>query len=347
MKVLHVTYEFPGQTENCGGGGQATAQLDRSLSDYGIQSRVVTDTTGGHWATFPIRRHGAISDAVASFQPDLLHGHFSLPSSLLLPRISRRADIPLVITAMGADVYDPSRYRFLRPLADRVNQWLFAAADAVTVPSRDMAARIQSKHNISPTRIPHSIDTNSWTWRARTQPSDPEILTVARLVERKRLERGIQAVESLRDDGWAATYRLVGTGPLTADMEALAADRDWLEVAGYVDDIRAAYGKADLFLLPSDHEAFGMVLLEALASGLPCVTTEAGGQSDIVNSDVGAVTQLSARALAAGLRDVLQRYSEAQPATKQYVASRYDISVVARRYADLYRRLTASGQIVA
>lgn len=347
MRALHVNYEFPGVTSNCGGGGRVTALLDEHLPAFDIESRVVTDESDGHWSTFPARAHRKVHRAMQEFDPDVLHGHFSLPSSVGLPLIADRHDLPLVVSVMGADVFDPSRFYSLRWATDRVNGRIFEQADAVVAPSHDMAGRVQSKHDIEPRVIPYGIRPDRWTWRSRDWPEEPTVLTVARQVQRKRLQRGIHAIEELRHRGFPdAEYRLVGEGPKHDLLSGIAADCPWLEAPGYVEDLQAEFDAADLFLLPSDHEAFGIVVCEALAAGLPVVTTDTGGQAEIVADDVGHATAPDPAELGASLAYVCNHYEAFQAATEGYVERWYDTDRMARDYTDLYRDITESRELV-
>jgi len=98
MHILMVNYEWPGRTENCGGGGRIGNRLAEGLRDRGHEVTVVADAADGHYATFPVRRHPAIRREVASADPDVIHGQFVLPSSLLLHRFDR----PTVVSCMGS-----------------------------------------------------------------------------------------------------------------------------------------------------------------------------------------------------------------------------------------------------
>jgi len=340
MRVLHVNYEFPGTTTNCGGGGRVTALLDEWLPQHGIESRVVTDDADGHWSTFPARALPKVRRAIRDFEPDILHGHFALPSSAGLPLLAWEHDLPLVVSVMGADVFDPSRFQSLRWASDRVVGRILDSSDAVVAPSEDMVSRTETRHDVDARRIPYGIDASRWRWRAREPPESPTVLTVARQVERKRLQRGVHAIDELRHRGYPeARYRLVGDGPQHDLLTGIAADCPWIDVPGYVDDLQAEFDRADLFLLPSDHEAFGIVLLEALACGLPCVVTETGGQTDVVSDDVGATAAPDNVALAEKMGYVLDHYDEFQQATEDYVSQWYSADAMAGEYGRLYRQL--------
>lgn len=340
MKVALVNYEYPGVTTNCGGGGRVTQLLAEQLRDQGHDPLVVTDPSDGSWPTFPARRYRAIKEKLKSSSPDVIHGHFSLPSSLPLPRLSEEYSVPLVVTCMGADVYDPTRFCAIRPLANLANRYIFDRADAVTVPSTDLHYRTV---NITETDIiPHGIDTKQWSWRDRSIPDDGpvNIVSVCRLVERKNLHTAIEAVETLREFDIDAEYTIIGTGPLADELREY--DHEWLSFPGYVEDLEAALADHHLFFLPSHHEAFGMVFLEALATGLPVVTSSSGGQADIVTQSVGFATRCeSPGCYADALARAIDQYDELQAGTEEYVERNYSADRMAERYCDLYDHVTS------
>jgi glycosyltransferase involved in cell wall biosynthesis len=82
-----------------------------------------------------------------------------------------------------------------------------------------------------------------------------------------------------------------------------------------------------------------MVLLEALASGLPCVTTDTGGQAEVVADRVGAVTGVDPDALADGLARIVESYPRYQRATEGYVAHHYAQTDVVRQYERVFHEV--------
>jgi len=342
MRVLLVNYEFPDVTANCGGGGEVTKQLAGALSDRGHTVKVFTDTADGRYWTFPFRTYRPLKEEVRRFQPDVINGHFSVPSSLMLPAVRMEADCPVVVSIMGADVYDPTRYTWARPALTAANRYLDHRAAAVVAPSRDLADRYRDQTGTEPTVIPYGIAPDTYEWRRRELSDRVRVLTVARLVDRKNLWAGAGGVSRLNPQGKTVEYRIVGTGPRHGELAAHAEGKPWLSVAGYVDDLHAEYRAADVFLLPSHHEAFGMVVLEALAAGLPVVTTDTGGQSELVTPAVGAVADGdTSDVIADALRRVLKDYDGRQQATRGYVADYYSRRRMAEDYEHLYRGVLA------
>jgi colanic acid/amylovoran biosynthesis glycosyltransferase len=124
------------------------------------------------------------------------------------------------------------------------------------------------------------------------------LLSVARLVEKKGIEYAIRAVAALRDDSdRRIEYRILGDGPLREELEQLVRELDVgdsVELVGESDQagVRAAIGSADVFVAPSvvaedgDMEGVPVSIMEAMARGLPVVSTLHSGIPELVRDKV-------------------------------------------------------------
>ena len=138
-----------------------------------------------------------------------------------------------------------------------------------------------------------------WTNQKRHLPAaELRLLYVGRLLEWKGLELAIHAVRRLRDRGVVARFTIVGDGPARAGLEQLAAelgletDMRWVAWLPH-DQLHEHYYQHDLLLFPSLRDSGGMVVLEALAHGLPVVCTDRGGPGVIVNRRCGRAVRTS------------------------------------------------------
>lgn len=125
----------------------------------------------------------------------------------------------------------------------------------------------------------------------RTAGGPLRVLCVGRLVPEKGQALLLDAVRRLLDDGVDVRLTLVGDGPRRAALETRAADLglgDAVSFAGAVgqDEIRTHYAEADVFALPSFAEGVPVVLMEAMATGLPVVTTRIAGIAELVEDGV-------------------------------------------------------------
>ncbi|MEY3562155.1 MAG: hypothetical protein RLZZ294_161, partial [Bacteroidota bacterium] len=139
---------------------------------------------------------------------------------------------------------------------------------------------------------------------------------------------------------------LVGDGPERHMAEELCRELGIFEEARFVgkqQDMEDIYAIADLFLLPSEYESFGLAALEAMAAGTPVVATNAGGIPEIIThgkngylSEIGNVEQMSNHAISIlGNNVTLEAFSAA--ARKQ--AETFDIHNIVPKYEQLYQKV--------
>jgi glycosyltransferase involved in cell wall biosynthesis len=127
----------------------------------------------------------------------------------------------------------------------------------------------------------------------------PRLLTVTRLSSAdsyKGVDTLIEALPLVRRQHPGATLRIIGGGDDRPRLESLARDRGVaasVEFAGNVNDdaLRAAYAACDIFALPSRREGFGLVFLEAMSHGKPCLGARAGGIPEVIDDRVGALAE--------------------------------------------------------
>jgi glycosyltransferase involved in cell wall biosynthesis len=152
-------------------------------------------------------------------------------------------------------------------------------------------------------------------------PVRGRILMVGRLTPPKRPDLALRALALVREGAREAHLHVAGDGPLRAESEQLAAElglREAVSFLGYRDDVPQLLAEAECALLASDYEGCPLVVIEALAAGVPVVATDAGGVRELAG-EAGVVTAPEATALAAALEDVL---SDPERAAAQGAAGR-------------------------
>jgi rhamnosyl/mannosyltransferase len=200
------------------------------------------------------------------------------------------------------------------------------------------------------TVIPLGVDVSRFIPAVRPRNESFEVLFVGRLRYYKSLDTLLKALL----DAPKTRLTVVGTGPMQASWQALAQElglADRVTFVGEIDEanLPAQYQQADLFVLPANarSEAFGTVLLEAMASGLPCITTELGtGTSWIVQDKVtGFVVppnnpQALAKAIGSlqGNEALRQQFGQAARAR---VKGEFSEEIMINRIIQLYQELLA------
>ena len=310
--------------------------------------RVVRAASAGTLFSQPVSP--GLFAAVRREPGDVVHLHHPNPLGDLAALTDRRR--PLVITQHS----DVVRQRALRSLYLPVIRSALAACRFVAIGSAQLLATSHELRGFEQkTRvIPFGIDparfnpTPAVTARAAALRSswggEPVVLAVGRLVGYKGFDVLIRAMETLE-----ARLVLVGTGPEGALLRAVASWR--VEFAGRVsdEDLVAYYHAADVFCLPSVTiaEAFGVVLLEAMACAKPLVTTALPTGVAAVNRD--GVTGLvvpprDAGALREALASLLAsaaRRSDLGAEARRVLEREYTAKLMGERYEALYREALA------
>jgi len=170
------------------------------------------------------------------------------------------------------------------------------------------------------------------------------IVALGRFVAKKGFDTLLEAFARLRAAGVEATLEIGGDGPERARLERDIA-RHGLAAAvrlrGWIDDVPTFLDGASLFVLPSRDEPFGIVLLEAMARGVPIVATRTQGPLEILGDAAASLVDADdAPALAAAMRASLAGTGRghAERALARY-RDDYSAAVVVARYAALYERL--------
>ncbi len=188
-------------------------------------------------------------------------------------------------------------------------------ADLVMTTSSYAAHRIQELYCSPklPRVVPEAIDLAAWRELLARNPaaSQPErftVLTVCRFYPRKRLHLLLEAAERLRQEIPALEFRIVGDGPERGRLHTLLGEVHLQDTVRWLGNLSAGglareYNRCDVFCLPSVHEGFGIVFLEAMAAGKPIVAANAAAVPEVVPQGL-LVEPESSAALAEGLRRI-------------------------------------------
>lgn len=212
---------------------------------------------------------------------------------------------PLALeTGLGVEAI--ARYR------DAEQRALRCAAGVITT-SQPTAAILIRDYAVAPGRItiaPPGTDRPAHRGRDPAQPTIA-LLAVGAVIPRKGYDVLVEALRQLADLDFACliigtTERCPATvAALRAAIRAGGLDHR-ITLAGEVDDVDRAFANADIFVLPSRYEGYGMVFGEALAHGLPIVATLAGAIPSVVPADAGHLVPVDDPiALADALRGVI------------------------------------------
>jgi glycogen(starch) synthase len=246
-----------------------------------------------------------------------------------------------------------------------VERWLVRAADEVITCSRTLRAEAAELFDLDPAAlhvVPNGVDVERWRTTARQRADvrsrhaghGPLIAFAGRLVHEKGVQTLLAALRPLRSRHPGLRLAVAGTGThedaLHERARSLRVARavDWL---GFVTGPQVAtlFGAADVAVVPSLYEPFGIAALEAAAAGTPVVVAATGGLVDLIDDHVAAAS--FAPDDVAGLIDAVDRLLREPDGTRRAVARArqvlvrdYTWAAVAELTADVYR--DASGRNV-
>ncbi len=298
----------------------------------------------------------AIDQEVRDFAPDAIHGQHVW----VLPSLAVGKGVPLVLTAHGTDLMGYDKWPQLRHFADAAME----GARKVICISADNEALVREVFpgcgdKIVRMRNGYNPDIFFQKPLDRTEvlsryglscAGRPLVLFAGKMTRFKGVDVLLDAMPAFRREFPDAMLVLAGDGEQRAALGAQA-DALALEDVHFIGNVSQQqladlYRVADIDLVPSRREPFGLVAVEAMACGTPVVATDQGGLPDFVNSSVGAlVNPEDADDLARGMAETLAR-ALGDPTWRDEVAAyareNYSQAAIIRELDELYRSVTAS-----
>jgi len=233
-----------------------------------------------------------LSEVIAEQELDLLHVHYAIPhaiSAYLARQICPRP-FRIITTLHGTD----TRLVGLDPSYRPITRFSLEQCDGVTAVSRDLAVSTQEDFTLTqPIEVIHNfVDTERFRRRELppcyrenfAAPDERLVIHVSNMRPVKRLNDIIRAFAHLQR-AVPARLVLVGEGPDRPEAERLACELeiyDRVIFAGNMAHVENALAVADLFLMASEVESFGLAALEAMACEVPVVGTRIGGIPEVV-----------------------------------------------------------------
>ena len=236
----------------------------------------------------------ALENLLKNEDIDIIHGHYLYPAGAAAVEVGNKHNIKTYVTAHGSDMFEMYKsQKFMRSSIKNV----LKNADGVFAVSNAL------KQEIVATGVPGMEEKVKLSWNSvdieKFQPdgddsfkkeynlSDkPVVLFVGNLIKRKNAASLISAKKIAKSDYYLV---IVGDGPLSDDLKKQVEEENVSDVifTGARDDVEKIIPSADLLVLPSFSESFGLVLIEALACGKPVIGSNVGGITEIITDDVG------------------------------------------------------------
>ena len=302
MKIGVSCYPSPG------GSGVVATELGLSLADLGhevhfivsdipLRLRGMKQTVFTHkveTVSYPVFEDlpytlslaAKMAEVADCYDLDLIHAHYALPhaaSAFLARSMLGKNKVRIITTLHGTDITLVG----LHPSLFRVTRFCIESSDAVTAVSSYLKRRTEEifRPEKAVEVIPNFVDTRRFMV-ARRDPSPGErvVMHASNFRPVKRVETVIRVFQGITR-AVPAHLLLVGDGPERGRAEdltyELGLDRQ-VHFLGNQTAIEELLPQADVFLLPSDFESFGLVALEAMSAGVPVIVTAEGGARELI-----------------------------------------------------------------
>ncbi|SDM86435.1 N-acetyl-alpha-D-glucosaminyl L-malate synthase BshA [Siphonobacter aquaeclarae] len=298
-------------------------------------------------------------EVVKNHQLDLLHVHYAIPhasAAYMAKQILRTQGItiPVITTLHGTDITLVGK----DPSFEPVVTFSINASDGVTAVSeslrRDTYEQFAVEREIEV--IPNFIDLE----RFQKQKKDHFKMAIAPLGEKillhisnfrkvKRIEDILRMFAILRKE-MCVKLLLIGDGPERAGLEKMAREMGIsqdIRFLGKLDAIEEVLSIADLFVMPSEKESFGLAALEAMACEVPVISSNAGGIPEVnIQGKTGFISEVGDyEDMARNAAFVLQ--DEQLPVFRAHALARakeFDINLILPRYEFFYQKIVAQSK---
>ena len=237
-------------------------------------------------------------------------------------------------------------------LVNRLDIWLGRTRQqAVIAVSSQLEEALQPLFPGKVQKIFNFIDVqelrNRWLTKPERRSSQIRLGIVGRLVPVKRVDLFLRTIHLLTQEGINCRGIILGDGPLSDELKALAHSlgiEQLVEFRGFVNPVAKEMATLDALLMTSDHEGLPMVLLEALALGIPCIAHNTGGIPEVLdNGKCGyLVSSQCESAYANAVNGLLNGNQKAQKSKngKALIDNRFSLTSNTPLYKNIYKNLS-------
>lgn len=310
---------------------------------------------------YPLFEFPIYTDALASriidvarfHNLDIIHVHYAIPhaTSAILAKTILNNKIKVITTLHGTDITLVG----LEPSFTPVVRFGIEASDGVTAVSKYLRETTISTYNIKREIevIPNFVDTEifkpvkNYQLRKKFAPNDEKILIhVSNFRKVKRVQDVVRVFEIVRKK-IPSKLVLVGDGPERGDVENLCRTLKLYDDVIFLGKQEALYEilcSADVFILPSQMESFGLSALEAMSCGLPVIATNVGGLPEVVlHGETGYLTEVgNVERMASYVIELFEdknKYEKFSEQARERAVKLFDKNLIVPKYEQFYAKI--------
>ena len=274
--------------------------------------------------------------------PDAIHVHSALWAGISAMDIKKRYGIPYVVTEHSTAYARNLLSEYELQLTSQV----FNGAEKRIAVSSRLARRLEAMFpGTTFDVVPNMVDTDFFSCGSSARTRTPFVfLSVAFLTAKKGMANLLTAFARAFGGMQDVRLEIGGDGECRAALEKKATELgvdNQVTFLGALNrsEVRDAMCRSSAFVLPSRYETFGVVLIEALSTGIPVIATRSGGPEDIVNDNVGLLVEpASADALANAMRLVMQKTYQ-ERLIRIYAINNYEKKQIAQNIILTYKKI--------
>lgn len=305
-------------------------KLEKMIQDHGVYIKYIRKGKG-----FSISAIKRLWEELSKFRPDVINTHLSACVYCIPWVLSHK------VTMLHTVHNIPERELIrAKQIPMRI---MYQTGKAVPIAiSKEIGEQLVSYYNLKnkPEVISNPVDVKRFEIR-RVTHNGTVIVNAGRLSKQKNQKLLIDIVGELSKEIKGIKLIILGDGPLKEELSSYIADTGLsglVELKGNVDNIEEYYAQADIFALSSIYEGVPLVILEAMAAGLPVITTDVGGIKDILGEGGILIPSGDKERYIVSLRKLIQNLTARDELGKKAhrISAAYDSSVIAKRYMDIY-----------
>lgn len=278
--------------------------------------------------------------------PDLIHAHSILWGGVSAEEIAASENIPYLITEHASNYAQGIVRSWQEPYIHRA----ISNAAVVMAVSKALADQLMPYSDGKRIEVlPNMVDTDYFIHPPVSRKINPfRFLTVARLTPKKGVDLLIRAFASSLSQEKDIFLDIGGDGGQRSELEALVKDlhiQDRVNFLGELslEQVRDSMWRANAFVLPSYVETFGVVLIEAMATGLSVIATSCGGPNEIVKPDIGWLVESGdVEEMSLALKNIYDHrfeLHERESGIRAYVVNNYSDAVIVERLLGYYNQV--------
>lgn len=286
-----------------------------------------------------IKKHGI---------PDVIHVHSMLNGGFLAYEIKRIFDVPYIITehstAFARDLISRPVLEALKPVVDHSSYNIAV--------SNEFAKLLSEKLDVQSWQyIPNIVNDDFLLHEFNHLEDNFKFINICLLDKKKKVDVLIQSFARSFKGCENISLVIGGDGPEKIYLESLARDLGIQKQVCFLgmltrEQVKLEVAKSNVFVLSSEYETFGVVVVEALALGKPVVATKCGGPESIVTEEVGYLVDVNnIEQMAQAMKDLYQNINQFIPdEIRKYCIDKFSEDAVVDKLSKVYRKVLTNNE---